>query len=82
MLNYSDTKEMTFRKLMKNIVNGSWVIKRVHQGRCGQIRIDAETRFYNRELGADNFFSMWLSKTYVDRERAKYGYGPIQITNY
>lgn len=71
---------MTLTNLMDQVQKGNWVIKKVIQGYNGKIRINAETRFYNR--GQENFFCEWFSKDYVNRVRKNLGMGPITITNY
>lgn len=60
----------------------TWVIKRVMQGFNGRVRIDAQTRFYDRSEGAVNFFSEWATLKYINRCRREEGYNPISITNY
>lgn len=47
------------------ITSQNWVIKKVIQGRNGEVRIDAQKRFH--EPDKSDFFSKWVSYRYANR---------------
>lgn len=66
-------KKVTFKMISEC---DNWIITKAKQGFGGKVRIDARTRFHVAD--GQNFYSEWLSITYVNRIRRENGLCPIQ----
>lgn len=62
------------------ITSQNWIIRKVIQGRNGEVRIDAEKRFH--EPDKSDFFSKWVSYRYANRIYKKLYGEDLPITNY
>lgn len=56
--------------------SGKWIVDKATQGCNNKVRIDAHTRFH--EADGVNFYSEWLSLSYVNRIRRENGLCKIQ----